>query len=789
MTPTSLRLRRSGLCALFPVLFSCGAQPDQAPGPQFLAESTSSAAASFAGVRSSYAITRTSLGYSVTSTASGAGPALTVGDTALLTFADATVNLAIGKHALTLAPANLTMLVELYIAFFNRVPDADGLLYWIGQFQSGRTIDQIAENFYAAAVQFTSLTGYAADMSNADFVRIIYKNVLGRSGTTAPPDADVNYWAGELASGRASKGSLVRSMLASAHSFKGDATWGWVANLLDNKFSAGYYFAVEQGLNFLTAADSISKGMEIAGAVTSTSADAAKAMVTGAQAGLTLPQLALAAMQPDYLSVAARTEVAVPLVAPVPDIRLPGQTYMYRYSGARVMALADLDGDGLDDIIVAPTFFRVGPKQLMELWLNKGSGRFENATATLLEGAVPVTGSVNNIFVADLNRDGRPDIMLVDSGLEDKDCGVSPGCDGATNILLMSQPNGKLKDVSATALPGNVPSFNHVSAMGDVNRDGLTDFVIARLGGSTMEGEGVVVWLNRGDGTFSFESTSLLPDEVAYLPNAVRYSAGFKAAHPPPFDRQNTGSTGVGDLDGDGQNEILTCSYAGGDSYTNDRTLRIHRRQPDGKFVGVAKIGIPAALKANTGNGCATIALADFNGDGRVDIMLNWEDQHGNGTSIQLLKNLGNFTFSDVTIETLGSYQSNYSSFGYNWNILVYSFKDINGDGLPDIVLRSNGIGPELLARGSPVSWINLGGGRFVRQALRINGAATDSAAVAAMLKCEWCSYLPLYGRLQAHAAGDMKVDMLLWSTAENNVTVGGKTIEASVTLRSLFSR
>ena len=57
-------------------------------------------------------------------------------------------------------------------------------------------------------------------MSNEEFVRIIYKNVLGRSGATAPPDEDVNYWAGNIKSGAVSKGQLVGTMLNSAHTFK-----------------------------------------------------------------------------------------------------------------------------------------------------------------------------------------------------------------------------------------------------------------------------------------------------------------------------------------------------------------------------------------------------------------------------------------------------------------------------------------------------------------------------------------------------------------------------------------
>ena len=163
----------------------------------------------------------------------------------------------------------LNSLIELYVAYFNRVPDADGLSYWIDQYKSGMTLNDIGNSFVVAAIQFSSLTGYSAIMTNAEFVQQIYKNVLGRTGATAPPAADVNYWANNLATGADSRGTLVKTMLTAAHAFKGDAVWGWVANLLDNKVEAGHIFAVNDGLSFNTGADSISHGMAIAAAVTS----------------------------------------------------------------------------------------------------------------------------------------------------------------------------------------------------------------------------------------------------------------------------------------------------------------------------------------------------------------------------------------------------------------------------------------------------------------------------------------------------------------------------------------
>ena len=203
-------------------------------------------------------------------------------------FSDMTVDLTIGANAATISTANLKTLQELYVAFFNRVPDAGGLNYWITQFKNGQSINSIAESFYSAAVQYSSLTGYSSTMTNADFVKVIYKNVLGRTGTTAPPEADVAYWADQLAQGNETKGSLVSTMLNSAHTFKGNATWGWVADLLDNKATVANYVAVQHGVTYNSATDSITKGSAIAAAVTATDTAAAISLIGITDTGFSL---------------------------------------------------------------------------------------------------------------------------------------------------------------------------------------------------------------------------------------------------------------------------------------------------------------------------------------------------------------------------------------------------------------------------------------------------------------------------------------------------------------------
>ena len=183
-----------------------------------------------------------------------------------LKFRDMTVNLTIHETAKSIPQADVQKIMELYVAFFNRVPDADGLEYWISEMKGGKTINQIADTFYSAGVQFSEVTGYTATMSNADFINVIYKNVLGR--VDGADSGGLTYWSEKLSTGSATRGTLVSTIIYAAHGFKGDTTWGWVADLLDNKIEVAKSFAQDLALNYLTPNDSITKGMAIAAAIT-----------------------------------------------------------------------------------------------------------------------------------------------------------------------------------------------------------------------------------------------------------------------------------------------------------------------------------------------------------------------------------------------------------------------------------------------------------------------------------------------------------------------------------------
>ena len=90
--------------------------------------------------------------------------------------------------------------VRLYSATFLRLPDYDGLLTWANASRSGWTLEQIADEFTTSA-EFQNRYG---DVSDAEFVTLLYNNVLGRD-----PDAGgLADWVGRLESGQ-SRGSIL----------------------------------------------------------------------------------------------------------------------------------------------------------------------------------------------------------------------------------------------------------------------------------------------------------------------------------------------------------------------------------------------------------------------------------------------------------------------------------------------------------------------------------------------------------------------------------------------------
>jgi hypothetical protein len=234
---------------------------------------------------SNYFITKTATGFTLVDK-TGLDGTDTLTNIEAIKFSDKTINLTVQAKAASVPSADVTRLVELYTAFFNRLPDADGMSFWIDEMKAGKTINQVAEAFYNAGVNYSSLTGFSSTMTNTDFINVIYKNVLGRKdGADA---SGLSFWETEITSGRATRGTLVTNILDSAHTFKGNKAWGWVADLLDNKITVAKKFSIDMGLNYNTPEESITKGMAISGSITPTDTTAAVTLIGVTEANLQL---------------------------------------------------------------------------------------------------------------------------------------------------------------------------------------------------------------------------------------------------------------------------------------------------------------------------------------------------------------------------------------------------------------------------------------------------------------------------------------------------------------------
>jgi serralysin len=231
----------------------------------------------FSGNRADFSVFRNGDGsIGVTGPASGTD---TINTIEILEFADRSYNMLAAAKAATIDAAGLNALVDLYVAYFNRVPEASGLSYWIDQYAGGKALSTIAVEFYQAGIQFSEVTGYTADMPLEDFVRVLYTNVLARTGANTPTTDEVGYWLDQVSTGAVTREGMVARFLNDARLFYDDANVGYVPRLLDQKVEFGKLHAITYGLDYNDNQTAITTTVSLAAAVTPTDHDGAIAMV------------------------------------------------------------------------------------------------------------------------------------------------------------------------------------------------------------------------------------------------------------------------------------------------------------------------------------------------------------------------------------------------------------------------------------------------------------------------------------------------------------------------------
>lgn len=125
-------------------------------------------------------------------------------------------------------------------------------------------------------------------------------------------------------------------------------------------------------------------------------------------------------------------------------------------NGSWSCALADLNGDGRVDIVTAPGSSAV-------VHTNRGNLQF------IQVASLAVYGGTSDVAFDDLNGDGHPDLVALNSS-------------GAQAVVYRNQGNAQFV-LGGRFGVGNIPT---TAAIADLNRDGRPDVVTANLGNGTL---------------------------------------------------------------------------------------------------------------------------------------------------------------------------------------------------------------------------------------------------------------------------------------------------------------
>ncbi len=323
---------------------------------------------------------------------------------------------------------------------------------------------------------------------------------------------------------------------------------------------------------------------------------------------------------------------------------------------------ADLDRDGNPDLITLDT----GNNQVL-IRYGTGGGHFGDPQA------IPVGVQPFDVQVGDFNGDGNLDLVVSNFG---------------SNSISVLTGYGNRTFSTATIPTAASPG---ALAVGDFNGDGKLDFAVSIAFSNYVQ---VQFYNGRGDGTFSTGSALALPAGTANLIAVDLNKDGkldlINVSEPTTIFLNNGGGAfrnaqtisapvqygsyvfgAVGDLNADAAPDLLLtdssfcgpgCGYIEFlDSYVNDGS---------GHFTLKQSLP-PAGSSVNFG------MLADLNYDGKLDIA--YDDYHAAG---QLGYALGNGD---------GSFQPARLAGALNGDFPALIVHDLNNDGLPDVVATAPG--------------------------------------------------------------------------------------------------
>ena len=348
--------------------------------------------------------------------------------------------------------------------------------------------------------------------------------------------------------------------------------------------------------------------------------------------------------------------------------------FIIEANGAGV-ALIDYDRDGwLDALVLSGTrledgmrrdaTFPPGQAPTNRLYRNRHDGRFEDVTDA---AGLRRTAWSSSVCAGDIDNDGWTDLFVTAYG---------------HNVLYRNRA-GRFEDVTAASgLATTGTRWGSGCTFVDYDRDGRLDLFVANylrfdLAAAPEPGSGPncrwkgmpvncgpkglpadtnLLYRNRGDGTFEDVTERSGIDKVA-----GRYSMTAVTA----------------DLDGDGWPDIYVAA---------DSTAAIlYRNHHDGTFADVAiESGVAYSENGNAQAGMG-LAVADYNADGRLDLLKT----HFADDQPALYRNLGKGLFEDVAMAAGLGVENRFVQWGTG-------FPDLDRDGHADLFYVTGSVYPEI---------------------------------------------------------------------------------------------
>ena len=162
-------------------------------------------------------------------------------------FDDGTLNLSVLTGAAQLAPDQLQLLTELYVAYFDRAPDAGGLLFWGTSLANGVSLPEIAALFFE---QPETQAKMPPDLPVGAFVDLAYRNFLERD----PDPAGRDFWVSTLEAGTVSRPEFMLALIEGARADTGSPE---DVRTIEDKGDIGVSFALINGLNDVDDAEAV----------------------------------------------------------------------------------------------------------------------------------------------------------------------------------------------------------------------------------------------------------------------------------------------------------------------------------------------------------------------------------------------------------------------------------------------------------------------------------------------------------------------------------------------------